>query len=55
MGAANRLVEAFPSARIRAFAAMRTVSDWMEFSHIYDPRVGRIEYRQDSDDCLRKP
>ena len=55
IGAANKLLEAFPSARIQAFAAMRTVSDWMDFSHIYDPQVGLIEYRQDSDDCLRRP
>jgi hypothetical protein len=55
IGAANRLLEVFPSARIKAFAAMRTVSDWMDFSHIYDPRIGLIEYRQDSNDCIRRP
>jgi len=55
IGAANKLVEAFPSARIQAFAAMRTVSDWAGFSHIYDPRIGSIEYREDTDDCLRRP
>lgn len=55
IGAANRLLEAFPSARIKAFAAMRTVSNWMEFSHIYDPQIGLIEYREDSDDCIRRP
>jgi hypothetical protein len=55
IGAANRLLEAFPSARIQAFAAMRTVSDWMNFSHIYDPQIGLIEYREDSDDCIRRP
>jgi hypothetical protein len=55
IGAANRLLEAFPSARIHAFAAMRTVSGWMDFSHIYDPQIGLIEYREDSDDCLRRP
>ena len=55
IGAANRLLEAFPSSRIHAFAAMRTVSGWMEFSHIYDPQIGWIEYREDSDDCLRRP
>ena len=55
IGAANRLLEAFPSARIQAFAAMRTVSDWTVFSHIYDPRFGLIEYREDSDDCIRRP
>ena len=55
IGAANRLLEAFPSSRIHAFAAMRAISDWNDFSHIYDPRIGSIEYRQDSDDCLRRP
>jgi hypothetical protein len=55
IGAANRLLEAFPSARIQAFAAMRTVSDWMDFSHIYNPQNGLIEYREDSDDCIRRP
>lgn len=55
IGAANRLLEAFPSARIKAFAAMRTVSNWMDFSHIYDPQIGLIEYREDSDDCIRRP
>jgi hypothetical protein len=55
IGAANRLVEAFPSSRIQAFAAMRTVSDWTDFSHIYEPRVGLIEYRENSDDCIRRP
>jgi hypothetical protein len=55
IGAANRLLEAFPSARIRAFAAMRTVSNCMDFPRIYDPRVGFIEYREDSNDCVRRP
>lgn len=55
IGAANRLLEAFPSSRIQAFAAMRTVSDWMEFSHIYDPQIGSIEYRENFDDCVRRP
>lgn len=55
IGAANRLLEVFPSSRIRAFAAMRTVSDWTDFSHIYDPRIGSIEYREAYDDALRRP
>jgi hypothetical protein len=55
IAAANRLLEAFPSSRIHAFAAMRTVSGWTEFSHIYDPQIGSIEYREDSDDCIRRP
>ena len=55
IGAANRLLDVFPSSRIRAFAAMRTVSDSTYFSGIYDPRIGSIEYREDSDDALRRP
>ncbi len=55
MGAANRLLDAFPSARIFAFAAMRTISDADQFSRIYDPCTGSIDYREDSDDCLRRP
>jgi hypothetical protein len=55
IGAANRLLEAFPSSRIHAFAAMRTISDWNDFSRIYDPQIGSIEYREDLDDCLRRP
>ena len=55
IGAANRLLEVFPSSHIRGFAAMRTVSDWMEFSRIYDPQIGSIEYREEYDDALRRP
>jgi len=55
IGAANRLLDAFPSSRIHAFAAIRTVSDWTDFAHIYDPQIGSIEYRENSDDCLRRP
>jgi len=55
IGAANRLLEGFPTARISAFAAMRTVSGWMEFSNVYDPQIGSIEYREGSNDCIRRP
>jgi hypothetical protein len=34
---ANRLVEAFPEARIRVFAAMRTISNSSEFETAYKP------------------
>ena len=43
IGAAGRLAEAFPSARIRGFAALRTVSRPSEFRKIFDPCVGRID------------
>ena len=55
IGAANRLLQAYPSARIRAFAAMRTVSNWTDFANIFDPQIGLIEYREASDDCIRRP
>ena len=43
IGAANRLADAFPKTHIRAFAAMRTISDENEFQKIYDPCVGKID------------
>ena len=47
LGAANRLLTVFPNAQIRAFAAMRTVSNADEFKHWIDPIVGRITLRSD--------
>ena len=55
LGAANKLLEVFPTTHIRAFAAMRTVSNWRDFLRIYDPQIGSIEYREDRDDCVRRP
>jgi predicted amidophosphoribosyltransferase len=43
LGGASRLAEAFPKARIRAFAAMRTMSPPFEFKAITDPCVGKIK------------
>ncbi|MCS4538987.1 MAG: hypothetical protein HYY67_09040 [Thaumarchaeota archaeon] len=54
LGAANRLVDAFPGTRIRAFAAMRTISNPAEFENWYTPCVGTIELRE-SGDTLRRP
>lgn len=55
MGSAWRLQDAFPNAEIKAFAAMRTVSNESEFNGLVDPVVGQITYRPDFDDCLRRP
>jgi predicted amidophosphoribosyltransferase len=55
LGAANRLLEVFPKAQVRAFAAMRTISVPSEFTNMYDPQVGTIEYRAWIDDTLRRP
>ncbi|MDE1763953.1 MAG: hypothetical protein KGH88_06880 [Thaumarchaeota archaeon] len=42
LGAVNKLTEAFPNARIRAFVVMRTMSNPEEFSEIVNPCVGKI-------------
>jgi len=54
LGAANRLADAFPQTRIRAFAAIRTISNPGEFDKLYDPCIGTIELRE-SGDTLRRP
>ena len=54
LGAANLLADAFPQTRIRAFAAMRTISNPSEFDKLYDPCIGTIELRE-SGDTLRRP
>lgn len=43
LGAASRLRQAFPGARIRAFAALRTISNPVEFCGLVDACVGKIE------------
>lgn len=47
LGAANRLLEAYPNAHVRAFAVIRTISSPEDFSNIYDPRTGTITLRGD--------
>lgn len=37
LGAANKLRNTFPRARIRGFAAMRTISPLDTFNQAYDP------------------
>ena len=55
LGAANRLHDVFPAAKIRAFAVMRTISDPSEFRAFYDPRIGTITYREEQGDTIRRP
>lgn len=43
VGAAGRLADAFPNARIRAFAAIRTISSPSDFVAIHNPCVGTIQ------------
>lgn len=42
LGAVNRLAEVFPKAKIRVFAVMRTISNFLEFSNIIEPCVGTV-------------
>lgn len=53
LGAANRIMEVFPDAEIRVFAAMRTISNSDEFSDVFDPCTGKILLR--GDQTLRVP
>jgi len=47
--------EVFPDAQVKAFAAMRTISNESEFKRLIDPVIGKIKYRPIYDDCLRRP
>lgn len=52
-GSVNKLAEAFPRARIRVFAVMRTISPPDVFRSWIDPCMGRIELR--GGDTFRRP
>jgi hypothetical protein len=53
LGAANRLKRSFPEARIRGFAAMRTMSPPFILKNIMDPCIGEITLN--GEDTFRKP
>jgi hypothetical protein len=54
LGAANRLWRSFPGVPIKAFAAMRTVSDPEDFRQVIDPCLERIRLQADGS-TLRRP
>lgn len=54
LGAANKLADAFPNAKIRAFAFMRTISNPAEFVNIFEPCKGKIILRDDGS-TIRTP
>jgi len=54
IGAANRLVDLYPDASIKAFAAMRTISDPTDFKKLIDPCLGAIDLVPD-DGTFRIP
>ncbi len=54
LGCANKLLESYPSIPIRGFAAMRAVSNPLDFKHTLDPTIGTITLRSDGR-CHRQP
>jgi len=54
IGAANRLADAFPNTNIRAFSAMRTISNSYEFKDLYDPCKGTIDLLE-TGETYRRP
>ena len=54
LGAAWRIAALYPNSRIKAFAAMRTVSDGNRFVGIMDPRKGKI-FTDDNGRPQRRP
>ena len=55
LGAANKLAEAFPLAQIRAFAAMRTISDPSNFQSWFNPVIGTVQYGPNTEGTVRRP
>src|SRR5215207_1769569 len=53
LGAANKLIDVFPEAHIRAFAAMRTISPPQQFKSINDPCIGEITLNDQ--EAFRRP
>jgi predicted amidophosphoribosyltransferase len=53
LGAANKLADAFPKARIRVFAVMRTISHPAAFVATYYPCIGTIKLV--GDETFRQP
>lgn len=54
LAAAERLRTAIPSARIRAFSVMRTVSEPEDFVSLFAPTLGVIRLAE-SGECFRSP
>jgi predicted amidophosphoribosyltransferase len=53
LAAALRLKEAFPHARVRAFALIRTLGLISDVAHVLDPCIGHIRLRRG--DASREP
>lgn len=55
LGAANRLIETYPGARISAFAALRSVSNPSEFRRVRESVIGSITLQSNGIGTLRRP
>ena len=55
MGSAWKVLEVYPDADIFCFSAMRTISNEENFKSLLDPVRGTIYYREETEDCLRRP
>ena len=54
LGAVNRLADAFPNAKFRGFAFIRTITNSNEFEKIVKPCTGKITLRENGR-SLRRP
>lgn len=55
IAAANKLIDAFPKIKIHSFAAVRTISNSVDFHKWFDPVQGVITFRSLTGDTIRRP
>ncbi len=55
LGGASRIHDVYPKCEIRAFAAMRTITNEFDFGKEYAPVKGEITYRPEVGDTIRSP
>ena len=55
IAAANKLIDSFPKIKIESFAAIRTISNPLEFRNWFNPVEGTITFRSGLGDTIRTP
>ena len=55
IAAANKLIDIFPKIKIESFAAIRTISNPLEFRNWFNPVEGTITFRSGLGDTIRTP
>jgi len=53
-GCANRILDRWSNVKIYGFAVFRTISNYFEFKKFTYPKTGKIEYRPETKDTIRK-